>query len=70
MYNLVQYYIHNEPTEKVKILYWLRALLKLSQNYNSPIFDETYTTLCLLNNEKADLQKFIPEMLKKYTGRV
>jgi hypothetical protein len=52
IYNLAQYYIHNEPNERVKILYWLRTLLKLTQNYNSALFDETYTTLCLLGNQK------------------
>ncbi len=52
MYNLCQYYIHNEPNERVKILYWLRSLLKLTQAHNHPLFDETYATLCLLGNER------------------
>jgi tetratricopeptide (TPR) repeat protein len=69
MYNLAQFYIHNEPTERVKILYWLRALLKLAQNHGSPLFDEAYTTLCLLGNEREELVKLLPEMLKKYAGK-
>jgi len=69
MYNLAQYYIHNEPNQKVKILYWLRTLLKLTEYYNTALFDETYTTLCLLGNQKEELNKFLPLMLSKYAGQ-
>jgi tetratricopeptide (TPR) repeat protein len=31
IFNLVQYYMNNEPTEKVKIFFWLRALLQVSK---------------------------------------
>lgn len=31
MFNLIQYYIHNEPFEKMRIMFWLSTLLKLSQ---------------------------------------
>jgi hypothetical protein len=70
IYNLAQYYIHNEPAERVKILYWLRTLLKLAQAHASPLLDETYTTLCLLANERQELANFIPQMLAKHAGKI
>lgn len=56
MYNLVQYYMNNEPAERIKILFWLRTLLQLSKAVdNQPIFDEVYVTLCILNNDRIQL---------------
>ena len=51
LYNLAQFYIHNEPHQKLKIIYWLKALLKNSQlNEDGPMFDEALVTLALLHN--------------------
>jgi hypothetical protein len=56
MYNLAQYYLNNEPTQRMKILCWLRALLELTQrNKEHSIGDEVYTSLCILNNDRAEL---------------
>jgi hypothetical protein len=71
MFNLVQYYINNEPNEKVKILYWLRTLLKLAQLHkDQPIFDEAYTTLSLLSNERQALESYVPTLLRKYHNQI
>jgi hypothetical protein len=60
MYNLVQYYLNNEPAERLKILYWLRVLLSLSQQTGShAICDEVYATLCLLGNDRNQLEAFL-----------
>ena len=53
MYNLGQYYIHNEPHHKLKIMFWLGALLKTSKVQGEhALFDEAFTTLTLLNNQQ------------------
>ena len=70
IYNLSQYYIHNEPHHKLKIMFWLGALLKSSQAQEEhALFDEAYTTLALLSNQQDKLKEVVPQMVEKYKGR-
>lgn len=66
MYNLVQYYMNNEPHERLKILFWLRTLLQLAQLTSAvTVFDECYATLCILNNERVQLNEFLRVVLRE-----
>lgn len=67
MFNLIQYYMNNEPTERVKIFFWLRTLLQVAKGTGKDsIFDEAYATLCILNNERHQLDEFVKVAVEKY----
>lgn len=56
LFNLTQFYINNEPGQRMKILCWLRVLLDLAQRTGRhAVHDEVYATLCVLNNDRQEL---------------
>lgn len=67
IYNLIQYYIYNDPIQKPLIMAWMRILLKTASKFQMPeIIDEVTAKYYLLNGDVGELKKLLHSIVSRY----